>query len=194
MMKALLNANRLQAQRAMASVVTSRVGSITSYDPNTFTARVQLQPDSEISGWMPVSSAWIGNGWGMFAPPNIGDLVDVVYINGDLQAGTIVARFYNQQNQPIAVPSGEFWLVHKSGAFFKLLNAGGLTLSDGKGATVTLNGDGTITSAASNWIHTGNVTIDGNLAVSTGDSGSFTTPTGDVVTVQDGITTNIFAG
>jgi phage baseplate assembly protein V len=165
MMKAMLNAVRLQAQRAVSNIVTSRVGSVTSYDPSTMTAIVQLQPDGDLTGWLPVSSAWIGNGWGMFAPPNSGDLVDVVYINGDLNAGTIVGRFY-MQGQALAVQSGEFWLVHESGAFFKLLNSGALTISDAHGASITLNGDGSITSAASEWNHTGTVNFTGNVNVS----------------------------
>ena len=130
MMKALLNAVRLQVQRAMASIVTGRIGSITSYDQSTFTAIVKLQRDGDLTGWLPVASAWIGNQWGMFAPPNIGDSGSMsFFINGDLNAGTIVARFYNQQNQPLSVDSGEFWLVHESGAFFKLTNDGKLTIT-----------------------------------------------------------------
>jgi hypothetical protein len=50
MMKAMLNAVRLQVQRAMASIVSSRPGSITSYDPNTMTAIVALQPDGDLTG------------------------------------------------------------------------------------------------------------------------------------------------
>lgn len=39
---------------------------------------------------------------------------------------------------------------------------------------------------------TGSVRISGNLSVGTGASGSFTTPAGQTVTVQDGIITNIY--
>lgn len=161
MMKALLNSVRLQVQRAMASLVVSKIGSVTSYDPNTMTAVVELQPDGDLTGWLPVSSAWIGNGWGMFAPPNIGDLVDVVFINGNVNGGIIVGRTYNQQNQPLPVESGEFWLVHESGAFFKLLNTGALTISDGQGATVTLDGSGNINSEGT-WKHTGTLDVTGD--------------------------------
>jgi hypothetical protein len=38
----------------------------------------------------------------------------------------------------------------------------------------------------------GSAEISGNLSVGTGATGSFTTPTGQTVTVQDGIVTNIF--
>jgi phage baseplate assembly protein V len=165
MMKQILNAVRLQVQRAMASIVSSRVGAITSYDPNTFTAVVQLQPDNILTGWLQVSSPWIGNGWGMFSPPNIGDLVVVEYINGDLQSGVIAGKFYNQVNLPKPVPSGEFWLFHKLGAFFKLTNDGKLSVSDGHGATVTLNGDGTISIVATQTTITGPLHVTGNVQV-----------------------------
>jgi len=38
----------------------------------------------------------------------------------------------------------------------------------------------------------GSLWVTGNVSVGTGATGSFTTPTGQVVTVQDGIVTNIF--
>lgn len=169
MMRVIANAMRLQAQRALASVVSSRIGQITSYDPDTFTARVQLQPDSLLTGWLPIASPWIGNGWGLFAAPNIGDMVAVEYINGDLEAGTVVGRFWNLEDLPLSVPSGEFWIVHAQGGFFKLTNDGKVAFSDGNGATVTLNGDGTITSAASKWTHTGEMDISGKVNI-TGDT------------------------
>jgi phage baseplate assembly protein V len=198
-MRAIQNAMRLQAQRAMASVVTSRVGEITNYDPNTFTARVQLQPDSIISGWMPVASPWIGNGWGMFATPNIGDMVTVDYINGDLEAGVIVGRLWNLQDLPLAVNSGEFWLVHASGQFVKLTNDGRLTVSDGHGATVYLDGSGNIVSNANQWTHTGPMSIDGNVAITGNATVSETlTATTDViggnVSLLNHLTSGVTAG
>lgn len=162
MMRLIQNAMRQQAQRAMASVVTSRVGQITSYDPNTFTAKVQLQPDGILTGWLQISSQWIGNGWGLFAAPNIGDMVMVEYINGSLNGGMIVGRFWNLEDLPLAVQSGEFWIFHKKGQFIKLTNDGKLSLSDGKGATAILNGDGTISSSGT-WTHDGDLTATGTV-------------------------------
>jgi uncharacterized protein involved in type VI secretion and phage assembly len=53
----------------------------------------------------------------MFAAPNIGDMVDVEFIGGSLDAGVVVARFYNRvsPNRPLDVLTGEFWLVHAKG-------------------------------------------------------------------------------
>lgn len=157
MIRAIQNAMRLQALRAVAGLISSRIGQITSYDPNTFTARVQLQPDDTQTGWLPIASPWIGNGWGAFFAPNVGDMVAVEFINGDMEAGTVIGRFWNFEDLPKPVPAGEMWLLHKSGAFFKLTNDGKGSFSDGHGATITLDGSGNIVSGATQWTHTGPV-------------------------------------
>jgi len=121
------------------------MGSVANFDPNTMRVRVTLQPDDALTGWIPLSSAWIGNGWGLFAPPNIGDTVDVLYTNGDINSGVVATRTFNQNNQPLPVPSGEFWLVHKLLQSLKMTNDGKIAITDGHGATIAMNGDGTIT-------------------------------------------------
>lgn len=158
MMRAIMNSMRMQAMRATASIVSSRVGEITSYNPANFTAKVKLQPDDTKTGWLPIASPWIGHGWGLVAAPNIGDMVTVDYINGDLEAGVVVARLWNLEDIPPSVQSGELWIVHKSGAFFKLTNDGKVSFDDAHGASVVLNGDGTISSAGS-WTHDGTLTV-----------------------------------
>jgi phage baseplate assembly protein V len=170
MMKHLLNAMRLQAQRASAEDATVHIGKITNYDPNEYIAKAMLQigPGSGVSGglmtgWLPIASMWIGNGWGLFTPPNIGDMCTVAFINGDLNAGYIEGRFWNDEDRPLIVPSGEFWLVHQNGQFVKLTNDGKLTVSDGHGASVALNGDGTVSSSGT-WTHTGDINVTGNIS------------------------------
>ena len=56
------------------------------------------------------------------------------------------------------------WLLHKSGAFFKLTNDGKATFSDGHGASIALNGDGTITSAGT-WTHNGAMEVTQTMKV-----------------------------
>jgi phage baseplate assembly protein gpV len=160
------NAMRLQALRAAAHTVVSRIGLVTNYDPTRYMAKVALQPDGSPTGWLPIDSNWVGNGWGMYCPPSINEMVTVVFIDGKLNTGYVQARHYNNQDRPLTVPSGEFWLVHVNGQFLKLTNDGKLTVSDGQGASVVLNGDGTITSAANTWNHTGDINVIGALDVS----------------------------
>jgi phage baseplate assembly protein V len=179
MMKASKNAMRLQAQRAMAGIAHTRAGIVTGYNPNTYAVKVTLQPQGIQTSWIPLAASWVGNNWGMFAAPSIGDMVTVSFFDGGLESGYAELRLFNNEERPLPVPSGEFWLVHKSGAFFKLTNDGKGSFSDGHGATVTLNGDGTITSEASIWNHTGDVNVDGNIH-------STKTVTGDQDVVGDG--------
>ncbi|QOR55291.1 MAG: putative baseplate assembly protein V [Phage 67_12] len=195
MMKGLINAMRLQAQRQASARQETTVGQITSYDPATYSVRVQLQAEGILTGWLPLCSPWIGNGWGMFAAPSVGDMVTVQFFGADIEAGFVQSRLYNDIDRPLSVPSGELWLVHQTGSFAKLTDAGQLLLQDQAGSVVTLNGDGTITVSCSgnasvsvggnlNATVSGNATanVTGNLSV-TAAAASITAPTtitGDV--------------
>lgn len=157
MIGAIQNSMRLQAQRAAGHKITSRYGIVTSYDPNKYAAKVLIQPEGFASGFLPVATIWAGNGWGCFSPPSAGDQVVVVFIDGDLTAGYIACASFNSTRIPMAAQSGELWLVHAKGGFFKLTNDGKVSFSDGHGATLAMDGGGNINSAATQWIHTGAV-------------------------------------
>lgn len=160
------NAMRLQALRAAGLKVSSRFGTVTGYDPNTYSVKVTIQPEGIPSGFIPLATPWAGSGWGLYAPPAIGSQVSVIFIDSELEAGFVELQFFNAQTQPTSVDAGEFWIVHKSGAFFKLLNAGGLSFSDANGATLSMDGAGNITSAGE-WTHTGNMTVTETITANT---------------------------
>jgi hypothetical protein len=129
-----LNAIRQQASLANSNRIFVTTGIITAYDPTNYLVQVQTDAATEDypacqTGWIPLGSMWIGNSWGMFAPPNLGDVCSVYYQDGDSQVPFASVRFFGNTALPLAVQSGEFWLVHKSGSFFKLTNDGKLTLS-----------------------------------------------------------------
>lgn len=156
-----------------------RVGTVASYDPSNYTVKVALQPEGAVTGWLPLVSAWVGNGWGMFSPPSIGDQIEVQFHDGDFDAGVACQRFFNDQARPLSVPGGEFWLVHKLGALVKLTNDGKVTITDKAGSTAVLNGDGTATVTASGGLTlNANTQINGNLSVSgnVGAGGTVTAP------------------
>jgi phage baseplate assembly protein V len=157
------NQMRLAAEMAQSHIAKTRYGIIDSYDPGAYACRVRLQPDNTLTGWLPLPSIWVGNGWGLFSPPSIGDLASVEFTEGDIDSGFTGLRFYSDIDRPLPVPAGEFWLVHKLGQTFKLYNTGKAEFSDGHGAIITLNGDGTITSAATTWTHTGNINMTGTI-------------------------------
>jgi hypothetical protein len=47
----------------------------------------------------------------------------------DPNAGFVVQKFFSTSAQPLAVPSGELWMVHKSGSLFKFHNDGSVELT-----------------------------------------------------------------
>jgi phage baseplate assembly protein gpV len=137
-----------------------RFGIVTSVDPNTYTAQVNIQPDNTPSGWLPIKSEWIGNGWGLVAVPNVGDQVTLLPHDGDANNLVISGRVYSQgQQPPVGVP-GEFWLVNVSGAFIKLVTSGAIQITAPAGLTIDANV--TVTGA---------LTATGNVTAGQGTSG-----------------------
>ena len=123
-MDRLLNALKAQAGALDQSRGQPRFALVTSVDPATATARVTLQPEGVLTGWLPIATPWAGSGWGLVCPPAPGDQVLVVPQEGDAEHGVIVAHAYSATQPPPNAPSGEFWLVHRSGSFLKLQNDG----------------------------------------------------------------------
>ena len=128
-MKQLLNQMRMQAQMATADRAAPKTGIVTSYDATNYSVKVMLQPEGIESGWLPLLSPWVGNGWGLFCAPSVGDMVEVQFEQGDAEAAFACMRFFNDVDRPLPAPSGEFWAVHKSGQFVKLTNDGKLLLN-----------------------------------------------------------------
>lgn len=116
------------AQQTNAGVSGTRQGVITAYDPASYAVKVQLQPTGEETGWIPLSTPWAGNGWGMAAGPAIGAVVEVEFDSGLMGAGMAAGQFYNDSDRCPGPPSGEFWLVHVSGSVLKFLNSGDVVI------------------------------------------------------------------
>ncbi|MDF7627727.1 baseplate assembly protein [Pantoea sp. Al-1710] len=155
-MRALLNAMAANAQQTSAGDSGTRQGIITAYDPDSYAVKVQLQPTGEETGWIPLSSPWVGNGWGLAAGPMIGAEVEVEFDSGLMGAGMAAGQFYNDEDRCPGPPSGEFWLVHKSGSLLKFLNTGEVLLS----AKLKMTYD-----APAHHFTGGDVTMDNNLIV-----------------------------
>jgi len=154
MMEGLLNQVRRAATEAGQANATTRHGTVSSYDPDNYAVKVLIQPEGVVTGWLPLKAVWIGNGWGFFAAPSIGDAVEVEFQEADGGVGSVGWRFFNDSERPLSVPTGELWIVHKHGQSIKLTTDGAVTLDDAQGAQIKLKGDGTISSAG-NWTHSG---------------------------------------
>ena len=119
-----LNALKAQAAALDRSVGQPRFGLVTSVDPARYAAKVALQPEGVLTGWLPVLSAWTGAGWGMVCLPAPGTQVLVVPQEGDAEHGVIVGAAYSDSARPPAGAIGELWLVHHSGTALWLSNDG----------------------------------------------------------------------
>lgn len=145
----LTNIMRRESQRVASQKSLPRFGIVTSYDPSRYAAKVRIQPEDYETGFLPVATPWVGNDWGLFAPPTAGDVVEVHFQEGGKEAAYIALRFFGNVAQPLSVPSGEFWLVHRSGSLVKLTNDGKLTLNgnveiDATAPTVNITATATV--------------------------------------------------
>ncbi|MGC8474778.1 MAG: phage baseplate assembly protein V [Acetobacteraceae bacterium] len=120
-----------------------RFGLVTSVDAVNATARVMLQPEGVLSGWLPVLSQWVGNGWGAWCPPTPGDQVLVLAQEGDAEHGVIVGRAFSASDPPPPAAVGEVWLVHATGSALRLRNSGTVEIIGpvAVAGTITVTGD-----------------------------------------------------
>jgi hypothetical protein len=124
MIERLSNAIKSHAASLDQSTGQIKFGTVTSVNSQNATARVLIQPEGVLSGWLPVLSQWVGSGWGMVCPPSPGDQVLLVPQEGDIEQGIIIGRIFSNKQMPPVVPDGEFWLIHQSGCFLKFCNDG----------------------------------------------------------------------
>jgi hypothetical protein len=114
----------LKIDRARSGMAQPRMGVVTSSNPQTATAKVLLQPEGVLTGWLPVLTQWAGSGWGMVCPPSPGDQVLIIPQEGDAQHGLIIGRLFSNSVRPPAAGPGEITLTHQSGCSIRLLNSG----------------------------------------------------------------------
>lgn len=170
-MDGMANMMRREATRAMAQIALTRVGTVSNYDPATYSAKVRIQPEDVETGWLPIASPWVGNGWGLFAAPKVGDVVEVRFQEGGKGAGMIGLRHFGDALRPLSVPSGEFWLQHESGSFLKFRNDGSVELHAAGDLNATVGGQanltvtGNVVASAPQFNLTGDVNIDGDVTV-----------------------------
>jgi phage baseplate assembly protein gpV len=143
---------RAGALDGMAGV--ARFGLVSSFDPASYAAKVLVQPENVLSGWLPIVSAWVGAGWGLAAPLTPGDQVLIIAQEGDAEQGVVIGCVWSAVDTPMPVPSGELWLRHQSGSFVKLHN------------------DGTIALAAPTVNITGNLVVSGDISDANGAHGT----------------------
>lgn len=170
--------NQIAARARRADdTMRTRLGVISAYDPGQFAVKVKLQPSGVETGWIPLGSPWVGNGWGAFFAPAMGETIEVEFQEGDIDAGVASMRFYSDVDRPLNVPAGEGWLVHASGSALKFHNDGTVELLAGSdlrvmaGGVVTVTAQGVTLDAPATHI-TGQLLIDGALSQGSGGGGN----------------------
>lgn len=131
-------------QRYMAGHHSERHGLVTSYDPKKYLAKVMFQPEGQESGWLPVETGHIGDGYGIaigLQPGDgkaTGDQVIIRNQEGDFESGKIVQRVHSDHEKPPTAQSGEM-IIYTSGKK--------IVISDNKGvkAVLTFDGKGNVT-------------------------------------------------
>ncbi len=147
-----MNAMRRQAAQQDASSGQPRWGTVANVDSANQLARVLLQPDGVLTGWLPIASAGAGPGWGVVSIPTAGQQAFVIPDGGDAQHGVIVGFGHSTASAPPKVPSaaagdgnspsngqpGETLLVHASGACIRLCADGTIYI---RAPQVNIDGD-----------------------------------------------------
>jgi hypothetical protein len=173
-----LNIMKMQAALVNNGTALTTLGAIAQYDSTSHYAIAELysadSSDNTIGSvqtpWLPIFSPWVGNGWGLFAPPSIGDIVEIHYVEGSLQNGYIGLRTWspNSGATPLNVNSGEFWLVHQSGSYIKMLNSGDININVATASNVNITaatGHVNITSATQVNLTAANISLGGAVSL-----------------------------
>lgn len=125
----LSNAIRAHSQSLDLGSGHNKFGIVSSVNPTTNMARVTLQPERALTGWLPVLTPWVGNGWGMVCLPEPGDQVLVVPQEGDIEQGIVIGACFSKLQRPPTASVGELYLVHKTGSYLRLGNDGAIHIN-----------------------------------------------------------------
>lgn len=148
MSEAIGNAIRGEAQRVAAMGTGTRYGVVTSYDPDNYAVKVKRMPEGVETGWMPVSTPWAGDGWGLFAPPVVGAQVKLEHQEDGNETPLADGVMFSDGDAPRVpdlggVPGGEFWLVHKTGTRLRLRNDSDFEIQHKTGSRMRFREDST---------------------------------------------------
>jgi hypothetical protein len=154
-------------------------------------------PDADLPWLHQGSGSFLGNGVDSiaFTVPDIGTKVNVEYPTstpyfGYYQGGsnsTDVKNSFFDEDYP-----NSYGFKDGKGNYFKINKTSGITeVGHSSGTTLSIDLGGNVTTNAPTITYNGDVYINGNLHVSSGFTGSFTTLEGYAVTVVDGVIVNI---
>ncbi|ONG55745.1 hypothetical protein BKE38_08745 [Pseudoroseomonas deserti] len=105
-MNQLMNMYAAQAGQIMRQLGQPKWGIVESYNPERNTAKVRIQPDNILSGWLHVGTPAVAD-LEIIIPPIVGTMALVLLQEGDAQglSGTLVASGFNDEFMPSKMPS-----------------------------------------------------------------------------------------
>jgi len=112
----LTNLIRREVLRVLATQARPRVGMVTSYDPDLYAVKLMLKPEDVETGWIPLSTLHIGNGFGVAIGPEVGDQMEVAFQEGSMNSARILGRLFSDEEKPPRVEAGEALLRRKDGS------------------------------------------------------------------------------
>jgi phage baseplate assembly protein gpV len=155
----LREAVRYHAAALDATRPQPRFAVVESVDAARHLAKVTIQPEGVLTGWLPILGMGGGGAWGLICPPAVGAQVVVVPLDGDHENWAVLGAAWSTANVPpdpsatpggaaAAVQAGEMALVSKAGAYVRLnadgsavvLSPGNVTVSAGGNATIEATG------------------------------------------------------
>ncbi len=198
-MDAIIGVMKQVAEREMEKIYTTELGVVSAVFPHAsdsdkgnYQCSIKLKNKLQADGSelelrkVPVATPHIG----LANIPNVGDLVLVSFIGGNLNAPVIIGRLYNDEDQPPVNQEKEFLLQHKldKGGLLKIDKDGVMTLESQQNDSVVTIKDNEVTVETGNGkvsvkITSSGITIDAaNNPVDLKSSGNITI--GDATTGQ----------
>lgn len=160
---------RREVYRVHALHARPRVGLVSGYDPDNHAVKVQLQPEGNETGWIPLETLHIGNGYGVAIGPEIGDQLEITFQGGDPEVPRVTGRIFSDKEKPPKVEAGEVLVKHKSGTQI-LIDKDGKATVKSKGAAVVF-ADGAVTVQSQAAVHLHAPIITSSVPIVVGEGG-----------------------
>jgi hypothetical protein len=114
MMNELLDILRREAQAAAQRQQPATL-TVTSYNPEKHAVKGTIKPYGIESGWIPIGTAAVGDGFGVAIGPCVGDQFNLEFEGGDPNSARATHRLFSNDAKPPKVESGEVAIFSKFG-------------------------------------------------------------------------------
>ena len=178
-----------ELQRLLANMI--RVGKVIELDESGPKARVKI--GELTSNWLQCGAQRAGETRQTWMP-SVGEQVVVLAPFGDTAQGFIAFSLNQDAHEPVSSNKNIHATEFPDGTRLEYNSQSNTyTMTVAGDSKVIVNCKETTVNAESKvQLNTPEFAVSGNVSCGNGASGSFTTPTGQIVTVSDGIITNIF--